>query len=381
MLNSSTGVAVRGSALQPPGGISQVISMAKRPTQADVARLAGVSRATVSYVLSNRTGGRIPITEQTRQKVLAAVEELGYAPSALARSLRSGVSRTIGILMPAVHNPHYWDILAGAEEKITAQGYHLALVTANLDPKRERHCLQSLFQHRLDGLILVPTFIDKFTDELQKLSERNSPVVLITPMEGADWVFPDIRNGAEAMMDHLLGLGHRRIAFINGVARRNLSQTREDVYIEKIGAAGISLDSDLLVTCGYRIGDAYLATRAVLDLDEPPTAIWTVNDLLAVGALRAIHERGLRVPDDVAVAGFDDIDLAQQLYPPLTTVHMPATEMGARAAEFLFERLENPRRDLMQELMPTSLVVRQSTDLTAVPEETLECVESLAEQR
>jgi len=379
MLNSSTGAAVRGSTLQPPGGISQVISMAKRPTQADVARLAGVSRATVSYVLNNRTDGRIPITEQTRQKVLAAVEELGYAPSALARSLKSGTSRTIGFLMPAVHNPHYWDILEGAEEEITAQGYYLALVTANLDLKRERRCLQSLLQQRLDGLILMPTFIDKFTDELQMLSERNSPVVVITPMEGADWVFPDIRSGAEAMMDHLLGLGHRRIAFINGVARRHLSQTRENVYLEKIAAAGLPFDPDLLITCGYRIRDAYAAARALLDLDEPPTAIWTVNDLLAVGALRAVHERGLRVPDDVAVAGFDDIDLAQQLYPPLTTVHMPALDMGALAAEFLFERLENPKCDFMQELMPTSLVVRQSTTAVSADAAVMDCFPELEE--
>ena len=353
--------------------------MAKRPTQADVARLAGVSRATVSYVLNDRMDGRIPITAQTQQKVLAAAEELGYAPSALARNLRSGASRTIGLLMPAVHNPHYWSILEGAEEAITAQGYHLALVTANLDPERERHCLQSLLQHRLDGLILIPTFIDKFTDELQMLSERNSPVVLITPTEGADWIFPDIRGGAEAMMDHLLGLGHRRIAFINGVARRHLSQTREDVYLEKVSAAGIPKDPDLLITCGYRTGDAYAAARALLDLDEPPTAIWTVNDLLAVGALRAVHERGLRVPDDVAVAGFDDIDLAQQLYPPLTTVHMPALEMGARAAEVLFARLQDPNCNLMQELMPTSLVVRQSTVAGSAAMDVADCLSELSE--
>jgi len=210
-------------------------------------------------------------------------------------------------------------------------------------------------------------------------------VVVITPMEGADWVFPDIRGGAEAMMDHLLGLGHRRIAFINGVARRHLSRTREDVYLEKIDAAGIPFDPHLLITCGYRIGDAYLAARTLLeartllDLGEPPTAIWTVNDLLAVGALRAIHERGLHVPHDVAVAGFDDIDLAQQLYPPLTTVRMPAAEMGACAAKFLFERLENPECDLMQELMPTGLVVRQSTIAGSAGVDVTDCLSELAE--
>jgi LacI family transcriptional regulator len=333
----------------------------KRPTQADVARLAGVSRATVSYVLNNRTDGRIPITDETRHKVLAAADKLGYQPNAMARSLRSGVSRTIGFLMPAVHNPHYWSILEGAEEEITGRGYHLALVTANLDPERERRCLRSLLQQRLDGLILMPTFIDLLTDEMEPLSQRSSPVVFITPVDGADWVFPDIRGGAEAMMDHLLDLGHRRIAFINGVARRNLSQTREDVYREKVVAAGLPFDPELLRACGHLMKDAYEETHKVLDLSDPPTAIWTVNDLLAIGALRAINERGLRVPEDVALAGFDDIDVAQQLYPPLTTARMPAQEMGLCAAEYLFARLEDPRQELMQTLMPMQLVIRAST--------------------
>ncbi len=333
----------------------------KRPTQTDVARLAGVSRATVSYVLNDRTDGRIPITEQTRQKVLTAAEALGYEPSALARSLRSGESRMIGLLMPAVHNPYYWDILAGAEEEITEQGYHLVLVTSNLDPMRERRCLQSLFQQRLDGVILMPTFLDRFVDEMEALSERNSPVVVIGSSASADSVNPDIEGGATAMMEHLLGLGHERIAFINGVARRLLSQAREDVYLKKLAEAGLPRDAGLLRRCGHLVKDAYVEAQTLLNLPTPPTAIWTVNDLLAVGALRAIHERGLRVPDDVALAGFDDIDLAQQLFPPLTTVHMPAMEMGRRAAEFLFERMESPDLDPMQELMPMHLVVRDST--------------------
>lgn len=344
--------------------------MPKRPTQADVARLAGVSRATVSYVLNDRTDGRIPITEPTRQKVLKAAAKLGYEPNALARSLKSGESRTIGLLMPAVHNPHYWDILEGAEEEITAQGYHLALVTANLDLQREQRCLHSLFQQRLDGLILMPTFVDMLADEMDLLCARACPAVFVTQIEGADWVFPDIQSGAEAIMDHLLGRGHTRIGFINGAARPRLSQTREDVYRAKIIATGLPLDAHLIRHCGPLIQDGYCEARALLDLSDPPTAIWTINDLLAIGALRAIHERGLSVPDDVALAGFDDIAFAAQLYPPLTTVHMPAREMGRRAAELLFKRIENPQGELMQEIMPVHLVIRQSTGVGGVDFET-----------
>ena len=344
----------------------------KRPTQADVARMAGVSRATVSYVLNDRLDGRIRITPETRRKVLQAAEELGYAPNALAVSLRSGASRMIGFLMPWLHNPHYWDILQGAEDEIAERGYHLVLETANLDPKRERRAIQSLFQGRLDGLILIPTFIERFSEEIQLLAERRSAVVLLKPNEDTDWVFPDIRDGYEVLMDHLLSLGHRRIAFVNGVLRRRIYQLREVVYREKMAEAGLTVDPALLCYCGPRAQDAYLETRALLDLDDPPSAISTVNDLLAIGALRAIHERGLRVPDDVALAGFDDSVFAEQLYPPLTTVRMPARELGRRAVELLFARLENPKCDLMQELIPMGLVIRQSTvgalDAADVPE-------------
>jgi LacI family transcriptional regulator len=335
--------------------------MAKRPTQADVAKLAGVSRATVSYVLNDRMDGRIPITDQTREKVLDAAKALGYEPNALARSLKAGASFMIGVLLPAVHNPHYWDILDGVSEVVSDQDYHISLSIANLDLERERWCLRSLLEQRFDGLILLPSFTDVLIDEVKALSKRSSPAVFISPIEGADWVFTDIRGGAEALMAHLLSLGHQRIGFINGAARPQLSQTREDVYREKIRAAGLPLDEALIRHCGHRMENGYIQTRVLLDLPDPPTAIWTINDILAVSAMRAIHERGLRIPDDIALAGFDDIVFARQLYPPLTTVHMPAVEMGRQAGEMLFKRIDDPQCEPMQTILDTELVIRQST--------------------
>lgn len=336
--------------------------MANRPTQADVARLAGVSRATVSFVLNERFDTRVPISEETRQRVLQAARQLGYEPNVMARSLKSGASLTIGFLLPALHNPHYWEVLEGAEEEITARGYHLALVVSNLNPDREWQALRSLFQQRLDGLILMPTFIDMFPQALKTIKERSTPVVFTHPIEGMDWVFPDVRSGAEQLMDHLLSLDHRRIGFINGVARPSLGQTRLYVYQEKLAAAGLPQEDDLIRCCGYLVEDGYQAARSLLDLPEPPTAIWAINDLLAIGALRAILERGRRVPGDLALAGFDDIALARDVYPPLTTVQMPSKEVGRRAAQLLFTRLGDPKHAPMQELLPTRLVIRQSTD-------------------
>jgi LacI family transcriptional regulator len=335
--------------------------MAKRPTQADVAALAGVSRATVSYVLNDRIGGHIRITEETRQRVLQAAHTLGYEPNAVARSLRSGLSHVIGLLIPDTHNPHYLDILAGVEDEVLQHDYYVMLVSASLNPERERRCLRSLFQQRLDGLILVPTFGDLFQDEVQALSTRTSPVVFLAPQQGADYVCADVRSGAEEVMDHLASLGHRRIGFINGVARSDMARIRVQVYQEAMQALGMSANGSLLLDCGHTIQDGYAAAGHLLDLDPRPTALWTVNDLLAVGALRAVYERRLRVPDDVSLVGFDDIALAAQLHPPLTTVCINGEALGRRAAQILFRRLERPQREPMHEVIATQLVVRAST--------------------
>jgi DNA-binding LacI/PurR family transcriptional regulator len=335
--------------------------MSRRPTQVDVARLAGVSRATVSYVLNDRTEGRISITEETRKRVQDAARELGYKPHALARSLRSGLSNTVGLLIPDTHNPHYLDILSGAEQVVMKHDCYLVLVSASLDPERERHCLRSLFQRRLDGLILVPTFADLFADEIEELLAGTDPVVFVTPQPTADCAYANVRGGAEALMDHLIALGHRRIGFVHGVARKGLAQQRMNVYRQRIEMLGAPADECLIRDCGHTIYDGYLATRELLALDPPPTAIWTVNDLLAIGALRAVRERGLRVPHDISLAGFDDIELAAQLYPPLTTVNIHGEELGRRAAQTLFRRIENPDCGPIQQTIDAELVVRQST--------------------
>ena len=340
--------------------------MPKTPTQADVANLAGVSRSTVSIVLNNRRGRAISITEETRCKVVEAAKQLGYEPNALARSLRSGLSHTIGVLIPNLYNLHYLELLEGIEQELTDQGYHLALVVTNFDPERERSCFYSLFQQRLDGLILMPTFWDLFPAEMAMLAERGNPAVFL-PAEtaGVDWVAPDIRMGAEQLMDHLLTLGHRRIGFINGVARANLTLTRQAVYKEKLTAAGVVIDRDLICTCAPTMADGYQAALQLLSLNPPPTAIWTINDLLAVGVQRAVQSCGLSIPADVAVAGFDDTAIAAQLYPPLTSVHLPAQLMGKRATQILLQRIREPECEPMREILPTALVIRQSTNPVA----------------
>ncbi|MDF1513458.1 MAG: LacI family DNA-binding transcriptional regulator [Anaerolineae bacterium] len=341
--------------------------MLKSPTQADVANLACVSRSTVSFVLNNRHGRAITITDETRRKVLDAAQQLGYQPNAMARSLRSGLSHTIGVLIPNLYNLHYMELLAGIEEELTERGYHLALVVTNFDPERERSCFHALFQQRLDGLILMPTFWDMLPDEMAMLAERGSPAVFI-PAEKAsvDWVAPDIKMGAELLMDHLLNLGHRRIGFINGVVRSNLTQIRQVIYRKKLAARGIPFDGALFCDCAPTMQDGFDTAMKLLSLTDPPTAIWAINDLLAVGVQRAVQSSGLRIPDDVAVAGFDDTTIAAQLYPPLTSVRLPAHRLGQRAAKILLKRIQEPGGEPMREILPATLIIRQSTDPTVV---------------
>ncbi len=339
--------------------------MSRPPTQEDVAALAGVSRSTVSLVLNNRTDRPIPISEETRRKVWEAAEKLGYEPNALARSLRSGQSHSIGVLAPNVFNLHYLEILDSIERNLARRGYYLTLVISNFDPQRERRCFRSLFQQRLDGLILMPTFLDVMPDEVATLTELRRPVVFLTPgSDGHDRVTSNLRAGAEEMMDHLLSLGHKRIAFINGVARGELTLQRQAAYREKLEAAGIPFDERLFVNCGPTMADGYRSTLALLRSDAAPTAIWTINDLLAVGARRAIYEMGLRVPEDVALAGCDGTALAAQMAPPLTTIEIQTEEIGRRAVDLLLGRIADPERDPVQEVLGTRLLIRPSTDFS-----------------
>ena len=185
----------------------------------------------------------------------------------------------------------------------------------------------------------------------------------LTPGADAhDRVVSDITGGARHLMDHLLGLGHTRIGFINGVAREGLTAERQAVYREKLATAGIAFDARLFINCGPEMEDGYRATLGLLTGDDPPTAIWTINDLLAVGARRAIYDLGLRIPQDVALAGCDGTALAAQLAPPLTTIEIPAREIGERAARVVLDHIENPGPEPVLHVFETRLIVRSSTD-------------------
>jgi LacI family transcriptional regulator len=335
----------------------------KRPTQIDVARLAGVSRATVSYVINGLADSTIPISEDTRRRVLQAVEELGYQPDAVAQSLRYGSTSTIGLLIPDTVNPHYWQIVAGVEEVAQAQGYNLLFTSTSLDPERERQSVRALARRRIDGLILLLSYYDKdVLGEINTLVERRRPLVLVNEMiEGVDVIHTGHAQGARDLMAHVLGLGHRRIGLIHGVAHRGLGAERMAAYCEGLQQAGIALDERLISYCGTTLQAGYDAACQLLAQPPRPTALVVINDLLAVGALRAVIDQGLRVPQDVSIASFDNVDLAAYMNPSLTTVDIQAVEIGRAAARLIFQRLGSPTLPPQQVRVPGQLMVRGST--------------------
>jgi LacI family transcriptional regulator len=337
----------------------------KRPTQADVARLAGVSRAVVSYVVNERAEGRIAITADTRRRVTSAIEQLGYQPDSAAQSLRLGRTHSIGVLIPDAHNPHYWQIVQGIESEARAHGYDLYLSTTSLDPDRELAAVRALMRGRIDGLILLLTYRSFIDPELVGADHARRPLVLIgaqgMEQPGCDVVSSGLRDGAVELMRYLIGQGHRQIGLVYGVAAARLGVDRLESYRRELAAAGCPPADDLIVRCGPRLEDGYRAALALLDRRPRPTAIIAINDYLALGVLRACADRGLRVPRDVSVAGFDDIETAPYLVPALTTVRTNAEEMGRRAMQLLLERVRQPDRSCQNAQVPAEIVVRGST--------------------
>lgn len=334
----------------------------KRPTQHDVARLAGVSRATVSYVINGLADSAETITEETRQRVLKAVDELGYQPDAMAQSLRSGISRTVGLLIPDLHNPHYWQIISGVDQEVRSAGYDLLMINTALDPSRELHSIRALSQRRIDGLILLLTFPGQVSDTIRQLAQHDRPLILINgSMPGMNVVSTSYSTGATELMSYLLASGHCRIGLIYGVAHPDLGIDRLNAYRHCLQNAGIDSGDQLVEPCGTTLEDGYAAAHRLLDRVPAPTAIIAINDLLAIGALRAALERGLRVPNDLSVASFDDIDVAAYLNPPLTTVRIDAEQIGRSAAQQMFARLQTP--DLPPQTLHLSgrLIIRAST--------------------
>ncbi len=329
-------------------------------TMKDVAALAGVSVQTVSFVINNNP----VISPETRQRVQDAIAQLHYTPDASARSLRSGRSHVVGMLIPDAHNPHFWAILDGAEQEALANGYSLILTTTSMQRERERQAFDALARQRLDGLILFFTYPEDFSQDIALLRQKQIPIVTDgAQFEEVDRVWFHYRAAARELMDHLFSLGHRRIAFIQGVGRQGhlAGKDRTDIYQQKMEEQAIPGAARMIIPCGNTLEDGFAAANQMLDLNPRPTAIIGMNDLMAYGALQAALQRGLRVPQDISIAGFDDDAMFRLLSPPLTTGSVNGTEFGALAVRLLLNRLKDPDLPPQKAHVASRLVVRGST--------------------
>jgi LacI family transcriptional regulator len=334
----------------------------KRVTQREVAALAGVSRATVSYVLNGSAQGRVPISPETQRRVLEAVSTLGYQPDSSAQTLRSGKTRIIGVLVPDLTNPHFWQILAGIEREGHRYGYTMLLFHTGLMKSAEDIGLRELARKRIDGLVLISSFPPSWSEATRSLTDHHLPVVDLSNVETPfDRILSDYREGAKELMEYLIGLGHRTIAFIYGAASPEVGLDRLEPYEAALRAHGIPVDPAFIIRCGTTIEEGYDAANRLFDGPVFPTAIVAINDLIALAVLRAAADRGISVPKELSIAGFDDIPFSKLVSPSLTSVHRDSEQSGEIAFRMLLDRMEHPEMPPRSERLETRLIVREST--------------------
>lgn len=332
----------------------------------DVARKAGVSKSTVSRVL---TGG--PVSPETKARVLEAMRALNYQPNVTARGLVGKGSRLIGVLVSDVTDPYYSELMRGMEDAALRRQYDLLIYSTRWEPERELACLRRLASRRVDGVIMVGgRRIDDpgYVATCRQLVGANRPLLLIDRgLRGASVPVIEVDNvgGARRATEHLIALGHRRIAHIAGPGDMAAAGDRIEGYRSALAAAGIPTDPELIQPGDFRKQGGYAATVRLLQLKERPTAIFAANDLMALGAWKALMDHGLAVPRDVALVGFDDIELLEQAEVPLTTVRQPRYAMGRRAVEELIGLLENAPPKQLAIMLPVELIVRRSCGMHA----------------
>jgi len=333
----------------------------KRACSRDVARHAGVSQATVSHVINGRDDGKQRVSPETRQRVLRAIEELGYQPNAAARALRTQRTQLIGLLTPDLSNPFYPILAQAVQEVLRAHGFELLISNSLGDAVLERRFLQTLIQRGVDGAIVVAWHFER--EDVERVLQAGIGLVSVSGdfgHPGVSLVVSRDHRGAKQAVSYLVRKGHRRIAHIAGDQATPPGRLRLESYRSAVTGAGLPLDPDLIVYGDFTRSSATPLTRQLMAHDEPPSAIFAANDTMAVDAHLALYELGYRVPEDVAIVGYDDTTEAQLVRPQLTTVRQPVAKMGHAAAELLLERIADPAAEARRIIFDPELIVRGS---------------------
>ncbi|MDX1617644.1 MAG: LacI family DNA-binding transcriptional regulator [Balneolaceae bacterium] len=330
-------------------------------TLKEVAKKADVSITTVSRVINKSD----KVNVDTRERVQKAMRSLGYQPNRVAQRLRGsrGRSKLLGLIIPDIQNQFYSNIVRGIEDVSYGNDYAVILCNSDENPSKEQFYLEVLRSESVDGVILPP--IHQYGKMVDGMIEADIPLVCVDrklARESVDTVVVNNRKGAHSAVSHLIDLGHTDIAIISSSPQFSSFQERQAGYEQALSDHGIEVNESLIRQGDPRSSrNAKQLTTTLLRGEPVPTALFITNNLMTLGALEAINEMGLRIPEDISIIGFDDMPWASATSPPLTVVRQPGYEMGRRAAELFFQRIADPDREPVQVMMETNLIIRQST--------------------
>ena len=328
----------------------------------DVARHSGVSKATVSRVINGNYG----VSEALRERVLAAIDTLGYQPDRSARRLRGTTSELLGIIIPDIQNPYFTSVVRGIEDLAYDQKMNVLLCNTDDDPGKQEAYIRVMMAERVAGLILAPSF-GIAIEPLVQLRRLGTPVVLIDRSVShlpLDTVVADNFQGAYDGTRHLIAQGYQRIAFIGGEVELSPGRERRAGYQQAIIDSGLTVDPALMQLDHFKIDSGQRLAHQLLSGPHRPDAVFSASNLLTLGVMKAIREAGLRIPDDLALVGFDDMPWASELYTPLTVVAQPTYELGQEAVRTLLRRRSAPDAPIHTVTLRTSLIVRESCGAT-----------------
>lgn len=324
-----------------------------KATILDVAKMANVSKATVSRVLNNKAN----VSEEIKERVFKAIEALDFRPSAIARSLVNKRTKMIGLVLPDITNPFFTYLARGVEDAAHRHGYTVFLCNSDNESDVESWYIEKLKDQQVDGIILISSSSDE--EKFQVLRNSRIPWVLcdrINPQAPVDAVTVDNYEGAVSVVEYLIGKGHKKILHLAGPALAQSAEHRREGYLAKMKESGLTPSvhyGSFTYESGYQVMKNLLR-------EEKPTAVFAANDLMAIGAIKAIEELGLKVPDDIAIIGCDDIFLAELYKPALTTLAQPAYQMGVKSMDLLHERIEGLAGPPKHVILNQRLIIRQS---------------------
>jgi LacI family transcriptional regulator len=334
-------------------------------TLKELALRAAVHPSTISRVANNDPGLRI--SPATRARIEALLRETGYQANGIARGLKLRQTNVVAVVIPDVTNPFFAALFRGVEDAAAPRGFNVFLCNTDGSPERQRSHLQNLQKRRVDGVILASSYLKD--PDVRELRRQQVPYVLVNRFsdDGEDpFVGSDDVAGGRLATAHLIDLGHRRIGHLAGKRTVSTGVLRRQGYLDALATAGIPAQPELIADAGYSAEGGAVAARRLLTRADPPSALFAVTDMAAVGAAEAARSLGLRIPDDVAIVGYNDIPLASRIRPTLTTMHVPAHEIGSVATAMLFDQIESNEISRRRIRFTADLVVRESTAGCAV---------------